>query len=257
MSEPGPASPLLRMSGRTVLVAGASSGLGRETAVVLSELGARLVLTGRDRPRLEETLASLSGESHLVEPFDLNDADAIPGWIKLIVSRTGPLHGLVHCAGIQQTLPIQMSTAGKIEALMRTNVTSAILLLKGFRQKGCAAPGGSVVLLSGGTALIGRPTISVYSASKAALIGFARSAAVELAREGIRVNCIAPGYVDTEMIQRLREVLSPEQFQTIEQDHPLGLGTPRDVAWAVAFLLADTGRWITGTTLVVDGGLTI
>src|ERR1019366_3701678 len=98
--------------------------------------------------------------------------------------------------------------------------------------------------------------VSVYAASKAALIGLVKSAALEFVTEGMRLNCVAPGHVETEMGEQFRDSLTPEQFAAIERLHPLGLGKPRDVAGAVAYLLAETGRWITGTTLVVDGGLT-
>ena len=247
----------LALHGLPVLVTGASSGIGRETAILLSELGARVVLAGRDQQRLEETRSRLRGEGHALEAFDLAESlDALPAWIKGIAGRMGPLHGLVHCAGVFQFLPLQMCTAPRLEAMFRVNVMSAILLVKGFRQQGCAAPGGSVVLMSSAAGIAGQPGISVYSASKAALIGFMRSAALELAPQKLRINCVAPGVVESEMSVRSREALTPEQFQAIEERHPLGLGTTRDVACAAAYLLAKTGRWITGTTLILDGGFT-
>jgi NAD(P)-dependent dehydrogenase (short-subunit alcohol dehydrogenase family) len=128
------------------------------------------------------------------------------------------------------------------------------MLARGFCQKGCHAADSSIVFLSSVSALTGQPALSVYCASKAALIGLAKSLALEWASLRIRVNCIAPALVRGEMAEQFREELSPEQFREMEKLHPLGLGHPRDVANAVAFLLADTGRWITGTTLVVDGG---
>jgi NAD(P)-dependent dehydrogenase (short-subunit alcohol dehydrogenase family) len=248
-------NPLV-MSGRTILVTGASSGIGRETAILLSELEASVVIAGRNRERLEETRDRMRGSTHRIEAFDLNDAAAIPGWVKKIALQTGPLHGLVHSAGIQKTIPLRVISAAGIEEVMRTNVTSAIMLVNGFRQKDCSVRGGSVVLVSSIAGVVGQPAIGAYSASKAALIGFARSAAMELAGQGLRVNCVAPGYVDTEMALEFREKLTVEQFEAIAQMHPLGVGKPLDVAHAIAFLLADTGRWITGTTLIVDGGYT-
>ena len=111
-----------------------------------------------------------------------------------------------------------------------------------------------MVFVSSIAGLVGKPAISLYSASKAALSGLSKSLALELAPDRIRVNCVAPAFVETAMLNQLREMLLPEQFQALELAHPLGFGAPRDVAHAAAFLLADTGRWITGTTLVVDGG---
>jgi NAD(P)-dependent dehydrogenase (short-subunit alcohol dehydrogenase family) len=242
----------LDMQGRTVLVTGASSGLGRETAILLSELNARVVLSGRSRERLEETLGQMSGEGHRTEPFDLNETDAIPDWIKRIAAETGPLGGLVHCAGVNITLPVQAATTARIESLMRTNVTSALMLVRAFRRSGCAQRGSGIVLLSSASGLKGAPGLSIYSASKAALIGFTRSAALELAAAGIRINCLAPAIVETPMVAKNRDMA--EQYEIMKSEHPMGFGHPRDVAYAAAFLLADTGRWITGTTLVVDGG---
>ncbi len=246
----------LAMSGRTVLVTGASSGIGRETAILLSELEANVVLAGRNRARLEETLERMQGSSHRIEEFDLTDTGAIPGWIKKVALASGPFHGMVHCAGIHKAVPLRMISPAIIEEVTRANVTSAIMLVSGFRQKGCSARGAGIVLISSVAGIAGQPAIGAYSASKAALMGFTKSAAMELAPEGLRVNCIAPGFVETEMTAGFREKLTAEQYEAIVQMHPLGLGKPRDVADAIVFLLADTGRWITGTTLIVDGGYT-
>jgi NAD(P)-dependent dehydrogenase (short-subunit alcohol dehydrogenase family) len=247
---------IMQMQGKTVLVTGASSGIGRETAILLSELGARVILAARNQERLDETRSRMEGDDHRIEPFDLAQADAIPQWVKRIVSECGPLSGLVHCAGENRILPLQITTVANFESLMHANLTSAVMLVKAFRQKGCASPGSSIVLLSSVAGIAGQPGITAYSASKGALIAFAKSAALELAKEGLRVNCIAPGYVKTEMGERLRDSLSPEQFQAIEQMHPIGVGTARDVAYASAFLISECGRWITGSTLVMDGGYT-
>jgi NAD(P)-dependent dehydrogenase (short-subunit alcohol dehydrogenase family) len=243
------------LAGSTILVTGASSGIGRETAILLSSLNATLVLTGRDRARLDATLNALAGSGHRAETFDLNAIDAIPQWVRSLAEQTGPFRGLVHAAGRQWAMPVRMAKAQMLEELFRANVHSAVMLVRGFCQKECHRPGGSIVFLSSvmGTT-VGRQDLSAYSASKAALSGLARSLALELARERIRVNCVAPAFVRTEMLDRVRDSLPPELFENLEKAHPLGFGTPRDVANAVAFLLAETGRWITGTTFIVDGG---
>ncbi len=251
-SPPG-GSPM-DLAGSTVLVTGASSGIGRETAILLSSLNARLVLTGRNRERLEETRSLLSGQDHRIEPFDLACSEEVPPWFRSWIPNTGPLHGLVHAAGIQSTLPIRFAKHAGAQHLLRTNLESAIMLAHAFCQRNCHAPDSSIVFLSSIMGLAGKAGMSVYGASKAALIGFAKSLAMELAPDRIRVNCVAPGCVQTEMLGVMREFFSPEQFQALEKAHPLGFGAPRDVANAIAFLLADTGRWITGTVLVVDGG---
>lgn len=242
------------LSGRSILVTGASSGIGRETAILLSQLNARVVLAARNRERLEQTLGTLQGDGHMVAPIDLSKVEEIPAWFDAVVARSGPLQGLVHCAGIATILPVRGITPAKLDELMRVNFASAFLLAKAFRRRGCSLPDSSLVFLSSVAAFASLPGQSIYAASKAALMGLAKALALELAPEKIRVNCVAPAFVESEMLERVRETLTPEAFQAIEAAHPLGLGTVRDVAHAIAFLLAATGRWITGTTLVVDGG---
>jgi NAD(P)-dependent dehydrogenase (short-subunit alcohol dehydrogenase family) len=248
------ASNPMGLAGATVLVTGASSGIGRETAILLSALEARVVLAGRSRERLEQTLSSMSGEGHRIEAFDLSRTEEVPKWLRSMVAETGPLHGIVHCAGVQLTTPVRFVTHKAAEEVIRTNLLSAVMLLQAFARKECHAENSSVVLVASVVGLVGREATSVYAASKAALTGLAKSLAVELASQRIRVNSIAPAFVGGEMLEQVRELLSEEQFAALEALHPLGFGSPRDVANAAAFLLADTGRWITGSTLVVDGG---
>ena len=243
----------LGLSGRRILITGASSGIGRDIAVIAAELGARTVLVGRNPTRLEETRTQLVGSEHLVEPFDLTDADSIPALIKRIVEQGGPFNGIVHAAGIQTTMALRAVDSAVIDKVMRTNVYSALMLARGLNQRNCADTPASLVIISSIMGLVGRPTLSVYSASKAAVAGMVKSLALELAPR-IRVNCISPAFVRSEMTARLETSLSVEQFQELEGVHPLGLGSVRDVSHAAMFLLADTGRWITGTNLVVDGG---
>lgn len=247
----------MELTGRRVLVTGASSGIGRETSILLSRLGATLVLVARRADALAETEGMLEGTGHRSVLYDLSGTDGIPAWMKALATEGGPLSGLVHSAGIQTTRPLRVLTQAHLDEVMRINVGAAVALTKGFRQKGVVREGrGSVVLVASIMGLVGQPGIAGYAASKGAVVALCRSLSLELAPERIRLNCVAPGYVHTEMAQRLRETLTAEQFGAIESMHPLGIGTALDVAYAIAFLLADTGRWITGTTLVVDGGYT-
>jgi 3-oxoacyl-[acyl-carrier protein] reductase len=245
------------LTGRRILVTGASSGIGRETSILLSRLGANLVLVARRADALAETERLLEGNGHRSVPYDLTATDGIPAWMKTLAAGGGCLNGLVHSAGIHLTRPLRVLTQAHLDEVMRVNVGAAVALAKGFRQKGVVGEkGGSMVLLSSVMGLVGQPGVSIYAASKGALIALCRSLALELAREQIRLNCVSPGQVHTEMAQRQRETLTPEQSAAIEAMHPLGIGRALDVAYAIAFLLADTGRWITGSTLVVDGGYT-
>ncbi len=246
----------LDMSGRTVLVTGASAGIGRDVASLLAELGARVILVGRNLERLNAVASQLPGSGHLVEAFDLNQLDDIPGWMKQLATKHGELHGVVHCAGVQQTMPLRAMTVKPAEDLMRVNVLAALMLAKGLRQKGVRAEEASLVLVASVMGLVGAPGRAVYCASKGAILSMTRALALELAPEKIRVNCVAPAFVKTEMLDELKAVAGAEQMAAVEARHPLGFGEPRDVSHSIAFLLSSASRWTTGSTLTVDGGYT-
>jgi NAD(P)-dependent dehydrogenase (short-subunit alcohol dehydrogenase family) len=247
----------LSLLGKSIAITGASAGIGRGAAILLSELGARITLVGRNQARLDDTLGQLSGDGHRVAPFDFQRTDSIEEWFAGLVTEQGPFDGLVHSAGIGSLLPLRALTTSHIDEVMRINVFAAMALTKAFSRKRAYQPGASIVLVASVAGLAGVPVRTAYSASKGALIAFARSAAMELAKSGIRVNCVAPAYVKTEMFEEAFKTITPEQMQKlIETTQPLGLGTALDVAHAIAFLLAETGRWITGSVLAVDGGYT-
>lgn len=246
----------LDLNGRLILVTGASSGLGRATAVLLSRLDARLIVVGRNQERLSETTSALEGGPHIAEQFDLAQAEQIPKWMKGLTAQHGALSGLAHLAGVHSARPLKVLDPTHFEEVLRTNVVSASQLVRGLRQVGCAAKPASAVLVASVTGLVGASGVAAYSASKGAVIALGRSLALELAPEKIRVNVLAPGFVETEMTERLRAMLTSEQYAAVEAMHPLGIGRPEDVAHAVAYLLSDASKWVTGSTLVVDGGYT-
>jgi NAD(P)-dependent dehydrogenase (short-subunit alcohol dehydrogenase family) len=246
----------MQLTGRRILVTGASAGIGRATAALLSRLGARVTASGRDEARLAETLALLEGDGHAIAPFDLGQLDAIPGWMKDLAAADGPFHGVAHCAGIQTLRPIRIFSAGFFDEVMRVNLGSALAVSKGLRQKGVHAGTASLVLIASTAATAASPANVVYAASKGGIIAATKGLSAELLPDGIRVNCIVPSIVMTDLIERGFEKLTPDQVEHLRRLQPLGFGHVEDAANAIAYLIADTGRWITGTSMVVDGGRT-
>ena len=246
----------LSLEGRTIVVTGASSGIGRATAIEASHHGATVIALGRSAERLKDVLSDLTGTTHEICEYDLAELNSVPGMIRDLSVRFGRLDGLVHSAGIHASTPLRGIDAESITAMLNTNVATGFMLAKGFRHKQVRGPLPSIVFLSSAAGLVGQAGVSAYSASKGAVISATRSLAVELARENIRVNCVCPGVVMTPMTTSLRATVGESKFADIESSHPLGLGTPEDVAKAIVFLLSDAARWITGTALSVDGGYT-
>jgi len=245
----------LDLTGRAIVVTGASGGIGRSTAVLLGGLGARVVLVGRDTSRLEETSSLMEGADHRIAPFDLNRLEEIPQWLAGLADEVGPFSGLVHCAGITSLVPLRVLGIEQLDEVMRVNFYSAVVLTKEFARKRAHTAKSSIVLVASVAGILAAPARSAYSASKGALIAFARSVAIELAKSGVRVNCVAPSYVRTEMYEKSADGLTPDQLSSsVDATQPLGLGTPLDVAHSIAYLIADTGQWITGSVLSVDGG---
>jgi NAD(P)-dependent dehydrogenase (short-subunit alcohol dehydrogenase family) len=245
----------MSLVGRSVLVTGASGGIGQAVAILLSQLGARLVITGRNAEKLNKTRSTLQGTGHAIESFELEATHEIGDWLQDVARRHFTLDGLVHAAGTQLLAPLQTTDVSHLRDLLSINTEAGFALAKAFRhRKVYSGQKGSVVFVTSIMGEVGASGRAAYSLSKGAIHALTRSLAVELAPQKIRVNSVAPAAVRSEMFDSAAAVWSEEQLHAVEKLHPLGIGEPSDVANAVAFLLADSSRWITGTIMTVDGG---
>jgi NAD(P)-dependent dehydrogenase (short-subunit alcohol dehydrogenase family) len=242
--------------GKTIVITGASSGIGQQCAKTCSRMGAAVVLLGRDRTRLEETLGSMDkSEKHIIFTIDLLDYEGVADAVKEVVTKMGRIDGLINCAGISTTLPLNAMSPLKMEHFFKTNVIGSINLTKQvIKLSHFSETGGSIIFISSVMGVSGENGKTLYSMTKGSLIAAAKSMSIELAPRTIRVNCISPGVVETPMSKNAVYSKDDESRVRIKSLHPLGLGQPEDVANACVFLLSDAGRWITGTNMVVDGG---
>ena len=239
------------LRGKTVLVTGASSGIGHQIALSCALAGASVVATGRDETRLAALVEQMNGPTHRYLAADLRDDVSV----KHLATQVERLDGVVHSAGIAALAPLRMATRKHIESQMHTNYLAPMLLTQQLLLRSAICNGGSIVFVSSISAHIGVAGVSAYGASKAALEAMARSLALEVAKKAMRVNCLAPGLVETPMLAAAK-ANATSLDQTLAR-YPLGLGRPEDVAHAAVFLLSGASRWITGTTITIDGGHTV
>jgi len=245
------------LTGKQFIVTGASSGIGRQTAVTLSRLGAKLVLIARREDALQQTLELLEGEDHCFFTADLGDVDAIAELVKRICAQRGAIDGLAYAAGISHSIPLGQFSPQKIEEVFKTNYFGFIELTRQICKKGRFNPGMRIVAVSSVAAVCGDPVHTAYSGSKAAIDGSIRCLAKELAPKQIAVNSVAPAMTDTPMNAgfNARYGADSESVKYVLQRQYLGIADPQDVANAIAFLLSPAARFLTGICLPVDGGL--
>jgi len=238
------------LQNKVILVTGASSGIGRATAVLCSELGATVVLCGRDIERLNATLASLSGAGHVAIPGDLTDPDAR----QALVDAVPALDGCVFSAGIAALVPMRMVSERHLRAMFSINYESPVMLTQSLLAKKKINHGASLVFVTALAEHTAPHATAIYSGAKAALKATVRTIALEHAKQGIRANCVSPGYVDTPMLEKLRNVSS---LQNMSDLTPLGNIEATDIAPGIAYLLAPASRWVTRSGLVIDGGIVL
>lgn len=248
---------MIHFKDKTFLITGASSGIGRASAILLSQLGARCIISARTQDELKKTLLKMdaTNTTHHILPFDLTEIEKYSDFFSRLIYLTDKIDGIVHCAGISITQPLRFIDIESTDSIINLNLKSTIHLVAGARKRKILNKNSSIVLFSSTTALVGEVGISAYSASKGAVLSITKSLAAELARpEKIRVNCLVPGMVKTEMVDKEFNHFSESAIEAKEKKYPFGFGVPEDIAKAVAFFLSDATRWTTGSSLVMDGG---
>ncbi len=241
------------ITGKTILVTGASSGIGRATAIECAKMGARLVISGRDAVRLDETYKLLEGDHHRQILADLSSQAGID----VLVDSAPQLDGFVPAAGFTKLLPIPFIKQEDLEEIFQVNTKAPILLTQGLEKKKKLNRGASIVFVS---SIAGNFTVSpgnaMYSATKGAIQAFMKNAALDLAAKGIRCNAVNPGLIDTNILSEGK--LTEEQLESRRKLYPLKrFGKPEEVAYAIIYFLSEASAWATGTSLLIDGGVTL
>lgn len=248
----------LKLGGRKIIIAGASSGIGKKTAVILSRLGAQLILIARREDKLKETISELEGSNHSYYVADLSQISTVDGLVRQIVSEQGKADGLVYAAGVNTSVPLNMFSPEKIEEVFRINYFAFMEFVRQLCRKGRYNEGLRIVGISSVAASRGDKAHLAYSGSKAAMDASVRCIAREVAAKGICINTVAPAMTKTEMYENYKNDYGEESGSNNEllKRQYLGLAETEDVANAIAFLLSPAARMMTGLTLPVDGGLT-
>ncbi len=248
---------LFSLSNKTILITGASSGIGRSCAVQCSKMGASLLLMGRNVDELNRTVSELQpGTKVEMIVADFSKMVDLELLIAEKIVTIGKIAGFIHCAGVEKTLPLKKQTSEVFQSIFDINVFAGFELAKIISLKKYKAEKASFVFIASVAGMVGESGKTIYSASKGAVISGARSMSMELARSDIRVNSISPAMVKTPILEKMFDGIGEEATQNIIKKHPLGIGEPEDVANACVFLLSDAAKWITGTNLVIDGGYT-
>lgn len=241
------------LQGNTILITGASSGIGKRIAIRCSEMGARVIITGRNEQRLSETLSMMDATNeHQMISWDLSETDTIKEFAKQIPE----LDGIVMDAAIFDTTIVRHLKMDKMRNLFNTNTFANIALVQALLKQKKLKSGGSVVFISSVASTRPYKGNALYSATKGAINSFAKVLAVELGAQKIRVNCIHPGIVKTNPNPD-EWAVTQEELSAEEARYPLGFGEPDDIAYAAVYLLSDVAKWVTGSDMIVDGGQSI
>lgn len=237
------------LEGKTILVTGASSGIGRGIAVTCSKMGANVIINGRNASNLQDTLSQMAGRNGEIMVGDLTDA----GYLESLVASLPKLDGIVHCAGIGQRIPCKDLQIKNVNQVMDVNFKAPVMLQAELLRQRKINKGGSIVFIASIASWSPSMGNAVYSASKGAIISYANCLALELAARKIRVNCISPAMVWTDLI--LNDSIDKEQLKEDENKYPLKrYGQPEDIANLAVYMLSDASTWMTGSNVKISGG---
>lgn len=244
------------LENKTILVTGASSGIGKSTAIECSKMGATVIITARNEQRLLETLNSLDtsfDQQHSMYIADLSREEEIAS----LVDRLPSLNGVSLNAGIVKTLPVKFINKEDLADVLNVNMIGPVFLIQRLLKKKRLVRGGSVVFTSSiGGVMVSIVGNTMYGISKGGLNAFMKGMALEMAAQGIRSNSVNPGFVETSILSS--GTISEEQLKKDVESYPMGrFGKPEDIAHATIYLLSDASSWVTGHALVVDGGVTL
>lgn len=249
---------LIDLSDKRILIVGASSGIGKQTAITLSQVGAKLSLVARNEEKLQKAIEALEGEGHDYFIADVSNVNSIETLIKDVVTKDGPLDGLVYTAGVGTALPLMQSKPEKVQDTFKVNFFGFFEVIRQVARKTRFNPGMRIVGVSSCASLRGDKSKAIYSSSKAAMDSAVRCMAKELAEKGICINTVAPSMTATDLYDRYVEKYGEESATNKEllTRQYLGIAQSQDIANAIAFLISPAARFITGITMPVDGGLT-
>lgn len=247
---------LVNLTNKKILVAGASSGIGQSTAILLSKLGAGLILVARNEERLKATCGQLQGSGHVYYSHDLSDVNGIESFVKRVINDNGAVDGMVYSAGVADTRPFRMMKPENLQKTFDVNFFGFVELVRCLTTKKAYNPGMSVVGISSISSVQGNSGKVSYCASKGAMDAAVRAMAKELAPKGIRINTINPALVHTKLFDEQldnSESVSEEMQMIIKRQY-MGIGEPEDIANMAAYLLSDAARYISGANMLLDGG---
>lgn len=243
------------ISNKKILVTGATSGIGLALCEFLLNSKCQVIAVGRNPTKMNRLESQFKNSIKFVS-LDLKE---FTSYNKIFDEALDgeKLDGFVHCAGIEETLPLSLYTPESIAEIFKINVFSGIELLRFFSKKKFSNNGASVVFIASVMGELGQPGKIGYCATKSAILGLVKSSALEFAKRKFRVNAVSPGVVNTPMTQKLFSQIEEENIQRIKNMHPLNIGEVEDVVPLIAFLLSDNAKWITGQNIKIDGGYSI